>query len=211
VQVDDPSVPPVSLPGHTGEVTAVAWCPSDYCQIATAADDATLRVWSLDRASARYERSFAQFNHCFSDSQLATLLSRTPGLGAAASGGAAAVSTHGEAAAAAAAELAAATAAMGVADAAAAAAGGGPAGLPAKEQQQHVQRSICSPVTPQMPFWRNAQGAEAAGAGAGPTSTTTAAVAADCITPDHQRCKVGEGREGWQAACLLRRCQHVRT
>lgn len=35
---------PYVLPGHEGEVTAVAWCPTDFDQIATTADDATIKV-----------------------------------------------------------------------------------------------------------------------------------------------------------------------
>ncbi|KFM25464.1 Denticleless protein-like protein [Auxenochlorella protothecoides] len=32
--------------GHEGEVTAVAWCPTDPDRLASAADDATVRVWA---------------------------------------------------------------------------------------------------------------------------------------------------------------------
>lgn len=60
-----PADPPASLAGHTGEVTAVAWCPADHNQIATAADDATLRVWTMDRANARYERHYQRTNALF--------------------------------------------------------------------------------------------------------------------------------------------------
>lgn len=65
MQVHCPDEPPVSLPGHAGEVTAVAWCPADHCQIATAADDATLRVWTLDRGNDKYERQYEQVNVLF--------------------------------------------------------------------------------------------------------------------------------------------------
>lgn len=34
---------PYTLGGHEGEVTAVAWCSSDLEQVATTADDATVR------------------------------------------------------------------------------------------------------------------------------------------------------------------------
>lgn len=40
---------PLTLAGHEGEVTAVAWCSTDAGQLATAADDATVRVWSVRR------------------------------------------------------------------------------------------------------------------------------------------------------------------
>ncbi|WIA08986.1 hypothetical protein OEZ85_008400 [Tetradesmus obliquus] len=65
--VSQPSLPPVTLPGHAGEVTAVAWCPGDACQLATAADDATLRVWSMDRSNARYQATFDHCNYLFAE------------------------------------------------------------------------------------------------------------------------------------------------
>ena len=40
---------PYTLSGHEGEVTAVAWCARDLEQIATTADDATVRVWNVKR------------------------------------------------------------------------------------------------------------------------------------------------------------------
>ena len=40
---------PYTLAGHEGEVTAVAWCATDPEQIATTADDATVRVWTVKR------------------------------------------------------------------------------------------------------------------------------------------------------------------
>ncbi|KAL4422044.1 hypothetical protein ABPG77_004860 [Micractinium sp. CCAP 211/92] len=49
-EVDAPDgASPYVLAGHQGEVTAVAWCPSDFDQIATTADDATLKVWHIRR------------------------------------------------------------------------------------------------------------------------------------------------------------------
>ncbi len=51
-QVDDDSdggCAPYTLPGHTSEVTAVAWCPTDFCQLATTADDYTIKVWNISR------------------------------------------------------------------------------------------------------------------------------------------------------------------
>ena len=44
-----PDAAPVVLTGHQGEVTGVAWCPSDFGQIVTCGDDARLCVWSIDR------------------------------------------------------------------------------------------------------------------------------------------------------------------
>lgn len=39
---------PFIIEGHGREVTAVAWCPSDFFQIATAADDCHVNVWNVD-------------------------------------------------------------------------------------------------------------------------------------------------------------------
>ncbi|MCO5593175.1 hypothetical protein L7F22_047181 [Adiantum nelumboides] len=44
-QMDSPESPPVILKGHGGEVTAVDWCPTDFCKIATCSDDYTVRIW----------------------------------------------------------------------------------------------------------------------------------------------------------------------
>ncbi len=58
----DPAAPPALLFGHNGEVTSVAWCPADPCQLATASDDATVRVWTLGdgwRAAADGHRAAA--------------------------------------------------------------------------------------------------------------------------------------------------------
>lgn len=46
---------PVSLPGHEGEVTALAWCRSDFGQLASTADDSTLRVWNIQRTRQEAE------------------------------------------------------------------------------------------------------------------------------------------------------------
>ncbi|MEE6473987.1 hypothetical protein FKM82_010239 [Ascaphus truei] len=46
-QVSDPQAPPVTLLGHSQEVTSVTWCPSDFTKIATCSDDNTVRVWRL--------------------------------------------------------------------------------------------------------------------------------------------------------------------
>ena len=50
-----PSAPPVVLWGHTSEVTAVAWHPTDETALVSVSDDATMRVWRVDR-----EAGFAQ-------------------------------------------------------------------------------------------------------------------------------------------------------
>ena len=47
LQIDCPEVAPLMLTGHTKEVTAVAWCPSDMTKIATCSDDSHLRLWRV--------------------------------------------------------------------------------------------------------------------------------------------------------------------
>ena len=49
-EVDSPEDGPYTLQGHASEVTAVAWCKADVGRLATAADDGTVRVWSLERS-----------------------------------------------------------------------------------------------------------------------------------------------------------------
>ena len=49
---------PHVLRGHDAEVTTVAWCPSDFSQLATAADDYTVKVWSIDRQQQREDVGF---------------------------------------------------------------------------------------------------------------------------------------------------------
>ena len=43
---------PYVLRGHSREVTTGAWCPTDFCQLATAADDCTVKIWNVQRAQA---------------------------------------------------------------------------------------------------------------------------------------------------------------
>uniref|UniRef100_A0A8C5MMJ3 Denticleless E3 ubiquitin n=1 Tax=Leptobrachium leishanense TaxID=445787 RepID=A0A8C5MMJ3_9ANUR len=50
-QVCDPQAPPVTLQGHSQEVTSVTWCQSDFTKIATCSDDNTVRLWRLNRNS----------------------------------------------------------------------------------------------------------------------------------------------------------------
>ena len=38
------------LQGNAGEVTGVAWCPTDASQLVTCHDSATVNVWTLDRS-----------------------------------------------------------------------------------------------------------------------------------------------------------------
>ncbi|KAK7103220.1 denticleless protein homolog [Littorina saxatilis] len=47
-EVDKPQKQPVFLIGHTQDVSAVDWCPTDLCKLATLSDDLSLRVWRPD-------------------------------------------------------------------------------------------------------------------------------------------------------------------
>ncbi len=63
-QVDRPRAKPVTLVGHAREVTAVAWAPMEPFQVVTCGDDASVRVWALQRrappaAPAREHRAAA--------------------------------------------------------------------------------------------------------------------------------------------------------
>ena len=49
MQVDDPEAGPYELAGHEGEVTCVDWCRQDMAHLASVADDATVRVWQINR------------------------------------------------------------------------------------------------------------------------------------------------------------------
>ncbi|XP_078675321.1 denticleless protein homolog [Branchiostoma floridae x Branchiostoma belcheri] len=44
-KVNDPEACPWKLTGHSGEVTAVAWCQDDFTKLITCSDDNTMRVW----------------------------------------------------------------------------------------------------------------------------------------------------------------------
>ncbi len=50
MQVDEPNRAPLVLDGGAGEVTGVAWCPTDLGHITTCHDHAAISVWSLDRS-----------------------------------------------------------------------------------------------------------------------------------------------------------------
>ena len=50
-EVDRPDAPPIYLEGHESEVTGVDWNPADTCQLASCADDATVRVWRVHRGT----------------------------------------------------------------------------------------------------------------------------------------------------------------
>ena len=50
LQVAKPHKAPQVLQGNAGEVTGVAWCPTDATQLVTCHDNATVNVWTLDRS-----------------------------------------------------------------------------------------------------------------------------------------------------------------
>ena len=49
--VKHPLLAPLRLKGHVGEVSDVAWCPTDMTKLASSSDDTTVRIWSLDQFS----------------------------------------------------------------------------------------------------------------------------------------------------------------
>ncbi|XP_077567362.1 denticleless protein homolog [Stigmatopora nigra] len=50
-KISDPMHPPMTLQGHSEEVTSVAWSPVDFTKIASCSDDHTIRIWRLHRES----------------------------------------------------------------------------------------------------------------------------------------------------------------
>lgn len=46
-RVSRPQSSPWKVMGHTNEVSAVQWCPSDIGQLVTISDDSTLRIWRI--------------------------------------------------------------------------------------------------------------------------------------------------------------------
>lgn len=56
-QVDDKEgTEPYVLRSHESEVTTVTWCPTDFGQLASAADDYTVKVWNMHRSQAEEKR-----------------------------------------------------------------------------------------------------------------------------------------------------------
>ena len=62
--VANPLIPPLRLKGHSGEVSDVAWSPTDFWKLASSSDDTTVRVWTVDRALNDHQRQHA---HAFRD------------------------------------------------------------------------------------------------------------------------------------------------
>lgn len=55
--VANPLIPPLRLKGHTGEVSDVAWSPTEFWKLASSSDDTTVRVWTVDRAMSEHLRT----------------------------------------------------------------------------------------------------------------------------------------------------------
>lgn len=49
-------VMPYVLQGHEKEVTTVAWCPQDFCQLASAGDDHVVKLWNVHRRQTEETR-----------------------------------------------------------------------------------------------------------------------------------------------------------
>ncbi|KAM9840606.1 denticleless protein homolog [Aulostomus maculatus] len=61
-KISDPKHPPVTLQGHTEEVTSVSWCPTDFTKIASCSDDHTVRIWRLHREMDGAQSSVGEAN-----------------------------------------------------------------------------------------------------------------------------------------------------
>ncbi|XP_054617949.1 denticleless protein homolog [Dunckerocampus dactyliophorus] len=61
-KISDPTHPPMTLQGHSEEVTSVAWCPTDFTKIASCSDDHTVRIWRLHREMDGAQSSVGEAN-----------------------------------------------------------------------------------------------------------------------------------------------------
>ncbi|XP_076612857.1 denticleless protein homolog [Chaetodon auriga] len=61
-KISHPEHPPMTLQGHSEEVTSVAWCPTDFTKIASCSDDHTVRIWRLRREMDGVQSSVGQAN-----------------------------------------------------------------------------------------------------------------------------------------------------
>ncbi|XP_075893705.1 denticleless protein homolog [Nelusetta ayraudi] len=61
-KISDPAYPPMTLQGHSEEVTSVAWCPTDFTKIASCSDDHTVRIWRLRREMDGAQSTVGQAN-----------------------------------------------------------------------------------------------------------------------------------------------------
>jgi hypothetical protein len=55
--VANPLMPPLRLKGHAGEVSDVAWSPTEFWKLASSSDDTTVRIWTIDRAMSEHLRT----------------------------------------------------------------------------------------------------------------------------------------------------------
>ncbi|XP_072218034.1 denticleless protein homolog [Leuresthes tenuis] len=61
-KISDPQHPPMTLQGHSEEVTSVVWCPTDFTKIASCSDDHTVRIWRLHRETDGAQSSVGEAN-----------------------------------------------------------------------------------------------------------------------------------------------------
>jgi hypothetical protein len=61
--VAHPLIPPLRLKGHTGEVSDVAWSPTEFWKLASSSDDTTVRTWTIDRAMSDHLRKHEHLRH----------------------------------------------------------------------------------------------------------------------------------------------------
>uniref|UniRef100_A0A3B4HAX5 Denticleless E3 ubiquitin protein ligase homolog n=1 Tax=Pundamilia nyererei TaxID=303518 RepID=A0A3B4HAX5_9CICH len=61
-KISNPELPPMTLQGHSEEVTSVAWCPTDFTKIASCSDDHTVRIWRLHRENDEVQSSLGEAN-----------------------------------------------------------------------------------------------------------------------------------------------------
>ena len=61
--VAHPLIPPLRLKGHTGEVSDVAWSPTEFWKLASSSDDTTVRIWTIDREMREHLRKHETLGH----------------------------------------------------------------------------------------------------------------------------------------------------
>ncbi|XP_019953130.2 denticleless protein homolog [Paralichthys olivaceus] len=61
-KISEPQHPPMTLQGHSEEVTSVVWCPTDFTKIASCSDDHTVRIWRLHRETDAVQSSVGEAN-----------------------------------------------------------------------------------------------------------------------------------------------------
>ncbi|XP_034435587.1 denticleless protein homolog [Hippoglossus hippoglossus] len=61
-KISEPQHPPMTLQGHSEEVTSVVWCPTDFTKIASCSDDHTVRIWRLHRETEEVRSAVGEAN-----------------------------------------------------------------------------------------------------------------------------------------------------